>query len=205
MVTAYPTTSGVRFKKIVEREGYCVGDDGSVWSCWTTGANPGPRGQWRQLKPYPQSKGHCVVSIGRKNTRFVHRLILEAFVGPCPEGMECRHLDGDPGNNRLENLAWGTPEENHADSVRHGTAYSHSIENMQRLAADSPDKPWNFVKHKAGEKHHRAKLSDEQVRIIRQMVDTSRRDGTASRLAKEWGVTSATVMMIAKGLRRCSG
>ncbi len=51
----------------------------------------------------------------------IHRLVLEAFVGPCPEGMECRHLDGDGTNNRLENLAWGTPKENSADRRRHGT------------------------------------------------------------------------------------
>lgn len=52
-----------------------------------------------------------------------HTLVLEAFVGPRPEGMMCRHLDGDPLNNRLENLRWGTREENAQDSIRHGTHY----------------------------------------------------------------------------------
>lgn len=64
--------------------------------------------------------GHIAAGITRK-TRYFHRLVLEAFIGPCPEGMECRHLDGDAGNNRLENLAWGTPIENGEDKVRHGT------------------------------------------------------------------------------------
>ena len=46
-----------------------------------------------------------------------HRLVLEAFRGPCPEGMECRHLNGDPLDNRLDNLAWGTREENELDKA----------------------------------------------------------------------------------------
>lgn len=52
----------------------------------------------------------------------VHRIICAAFHGECPDGMEVRHLDGDPLNNRPDNLAWGTRTENAADRVRHGTA-----------------------------------------------------------------------------------
>lgn len=51
----------------------------------------------------------------------VHRLMLEAFVGPCPPGMECRHLNGVADDNRLENLCWGTHLENEMDRRRHGT------------------------------------------------------------------------------------
>lgn len=57
----------------------------------------------------------------RREVLYVHRLVLAAFVGPCPEGMEVRHLDGNPANNRLENLKYGTVSENRFDSVRHGT------------------------------------------------------------------------------------
>lgn len=53
--------------------------------------------------------------------RPVHQLVLEAFVGPRPENCEVRHLDGDPSNNRLDNLAWGTKAENQADKIKHGT------------------------------------------------------------------------------------
>ncbi len=55
-----------------------------------------------------------------QHTRFVHALVLNAFVGPCPEGMECLHWDGCRENPKLENLRWGTPKENAADKERHG-------------------------------------------------------------------------------------
>lgn len=57
----------------------------------------------------------------KREVWYVHRLVLAAFVGPCPEGMEVRHLDGNPANNSLENLKYGTVSENRFDSVRHGT------------------------------------------------------------------------------------
>ena len=49
----------------------------------------------------------------------VHRLVLEAFVGPMPEAMETRHLDGNPANNCLDNLRYGTRAENEADKRLH--------------------------------------------------------------------------------------
>lgn len=68
--------------------------------------------------------GHIRVSLSRSGKkaarRFVHNIVLTAFVGSCPEGMQCRHLDGDPLNNRLSNLAWGTPRENSDDRIAHG-------------------------------------------------------------------------------------
>jgi hypothetical protein len=50
----------------------------------------------------------------------IHRLVLEAFHGPCPKGMQCCHLDGDPQNNRVDNLRWGTPKANAGDREFHG-------------------------------------------------------------------------------------
>lgn len=52
---------------------------------------------------------------------FVHRLVLAAFVGEVPEGMQCRHLDGNPKNNHFHNLRYGTVSENQLDRVKHGT------------------------------------------------------------------------------------
>lgn len=54
--------------------------------------------------------------------RLVHRLVLEAFAGPCPEGCEACHENGVNTDCRLGNLRWGTPKSNHADKERHGTS-----------------------------------------------------------------------------------
>lgn len=65
-------------------------------------------------------KGHLYFYPKRGKKCYVHRAILEAFVGPCPADMECRHLDGDPQHNQRENLQWGTRQENSDDQTRHG-------------------------------------------------------------------------------------
>ena len=71
-------------------------------------------------------KGYRPVTLcgdGVKINVRVHRLVLRAFAGdPAPHQTETRHLDGDKLNNELSNLAWGTPAQNTADKVRHGTA-----------------------------------------------------------------------------------
>jgi hypothetical protein len=52
----------------------------------------------------------------------VHRLVLFTFVGLPPRGHEACHNDGDPHNNKLDNLRWDTPANNQADRVKHGTS-----------------------------------------------------------------------------------
>lgn len=78
------------------------------------------------MKPsYSNTGGYPLLilsgSDGHPRGRYVHRLVLEAFAGLAPEGTECRHLDGDPRNCALGNLAWGTSNQNKHDQVRHGT------------------------------------------------------------------------------------
>jgi hypothetical protein len=51
----------------------------------------------------------------------VHSLVILAFVGPRPDGEQVRHLNGNPADNRLTNLAYGTQSQNQQDSLRHGT------------------------------------------------------------------------------------
>lgn len=57
----------------------------------------------------------------KQRSHWVHRLVLEAFVGPCPEGMEGCHNDGNSTNNVPGNLRWDTHEGNIADVRKHGT------------------------------------------------------------------------------------
>lgn len=85
--------------------------------------------------------GYCRVSLskkGKKSSYRTHRLVLETFVGPCPKGHETRHKDGDPANNRLDNLCWGTPKENAKDRGDHGWVHpllgkKHSKETKEKM------------------------------------------------------------------------
>jgi hypothetical protein len=99
----------------------------------------------RVLTPKRVTTGRLQVDLyrdGRKQQCQLHRLVLFAFVGPCPEGMEACHSDGDPTNNRLENLRWDTRAGNHADKIQHGT-------------------------HSRGTRHKMARLTESQVLSIR--------------------------------------
>ena len=78
----------------------------------------------RLLKPQKSGGGYLQVALcrGDKPRRsYIHRLVLAAFAGPCPDGMETRHLNGNPADNRLANLQYGTRSENNLDRVKHGT------------------------------------------------------------------------------------
>jgi len=79
----------------------------------------------RRVKPWTDKLGYHRVQLfhdGNQRTVKVHRLVLLTFVGPCPAGMQCRHLDGNPGNNHVSNLTWGSSSENHRDKILHGTS-----------------------------------------------------------------------------------
>lgn len=68
--------------------------------------------------------GHLRVVLcanGKQRVVGVHRLVCEAFHGPCPDGMETRHLDGKAWRNVPDNLEWASHATNMADKRRHGT------------------------------------------------------------------------------------
>lgn len=146
--------------------GYVVSDQGRVVSL----RNKEPV----VLKGSPGKNGYPRVSLrngGATKYRNVHSLVMEAFVGPRPEGKEVRHLNGVSSDARLENLAYGTPVENMEDRVRHGT-------------------------HVIGEKCGTAKLSPDKVHEIVRLLES----GTPqSQIANRFGVGQMAVSNINTG------
>ncbi len=63
------------------------------------------------------ARGYRIVTLNGVSKR-VHGLILLTFVGPRPEGLQCRHMNNDPSDNRLSNICYGTRAENDADKVK---------------------------------------------------------------------------------------
>jgi hypothetical protein len=135
---ALPQQQGVEFCHVAGFPGYCVGSDGSVWSCQKANRYRKEfRSSWRRIKSSANWSGHHSVILYPANQHLaVHRLVLEAFVGLCPEGMQCCHNDGNPANNALSNLRWDTPKANQADRLRHGTDYRGERQKSAKLTAE---------------------------------------------------------------------
>lgn len=75
------------------------------------------------LKPERLKQGYLRVTMsarGETTRKTVHSIVLEAFVGPRPEGYVTCHWNDISDDNRLENLRWGTQSENGDDMVRNG-------------------------------------------------------------------------------------
>lgn len=73
---------------------------------------------------------------GKKHTKLVHKLVLETFKENAPDGQEGRHKNGKPENNSLNNLEWGTPQQNEEDKKRHGTCAAGEKNGNSKLTAD---------------------------------------------------------------------
>lgn len=70
------------------------------------------------------SNGYLYLNLkrgGKTETRRVHTLVLEAFIGPRPSGFEGCHGPSGKADNSIENLRWDTPAANVRDLVVHGT------------------------------------------------------------------------------------
>jgi hypothetical protein len=125
----------------------------------------------RQIRPMTAGR-YLTVSLhksGKQFTRAVHRLVLEAFRGPRPPGMETRHLNGNGHDARLLNLEWSTHRANNNDKEAHGT--------------------WQ-----TGEQHGQAKLSAAGVALMRHL----RREHAVSYAElSEWFSVTATAAHMA--------
>lgn len=90
---------------------YAVSTHGRVWSFRQSG---------KYLKPGIASHGYPTVALGRGNSRTLHSLVSETFIGPVPEGQEIRHKDDNRQNPRLDNLVFGNRAANMADAMERG-------------------------------------------------------------------------------------
>lgn len=129
----------------------------------------------------------------------IHSLVALTFIGPRPTGYHINHKDGNPANNRLENLEYVTPLEN----TRHGLdvlGYREILRQKARTRWALGDP--GFTKHKKvrGEKHPNGKLTNEQVEEIRAAY--MRGGVTHHSLAKQYGVTSPYICNLIKRRRR---
>ena len=127
-------------------DGYYITKSGRVFSM-------------RELSLHKDKDGYTRANAG-KLRKGLHQLMALAFL-PRPKPMqdEVRHLDGNPGNNTLENLAWGTRAENAGDMARHGTV--------------------------KGEKNATSKLTTEQVIFIKKDKSLTYRE-LAARFNVSW-------------------
>ena len=130
-----------------------------------------------ELKQSNHRQGYkkvCVKTLEGIKNKLVHRLVLEAWIGPCPDGCVTNHKSGDKTDNRLENLEYCTQSENMAHSYGYGL---------------SPKPPT-----KQGSACRLSKLNEEKVLAIRSSSD--RKPGYLKRLAELYGITPPTVSKI---------
>lgn len=169
----------VWYKGVPDFPGYCAGSNGTVWSCLVLVRLGRNRGNltvlgeaWKPLKHAVKRRKYLAVSLRRDKKAYpfwIHRIIMETFIGPRHPGQECCHWDDDGTNNRLSNLRWDTHLSNKADSARNNTIL------------------W-------GAANHRAKLSEDQVRAIREIYRSGR--ASQNQLARQFGVRQSAISSI---------
>ena len=151
----------VEYRSIPSYPNYRVGADGSII---------GKSG--RLLRLQRSDAGYLsfqVSDAGRGKRAYAHIAVCEAWHGVRPAGLEVAHLNGNPGDNRPENLAWKTRAENHADKRDHGT-------HVQGV-----DVKWS-------------KLTEDDVREIRKLSDLP-----TTVLRKRFNVSPAAIWLIRSG------
>jgi hypothetical protein len=131
-----------RWRSVVGWEGfYEVSDHGRVRSIQRTiemrdGVRQVRRG--RLLDPKCTAHSYAKVRLsrpGERVERYVHRLVAAAFIGPS-NGLYVLHCDGNPRNNALSNLRYGTQKDNMADALAHGWSNRGERHGASRLTRE---------------------------------------------------------------------
>lgn len=166
----------VVFRGLDEWPGYLFGSDGSPWCCRVRGGGKGRLSdRWNPVKPQRNTFGYLHINLsrgtGKQYTKALHLLVLEAFLGPCPPGMEGCHNDNNRANCNIRNLRWDTRKNNHADKRIHGT-----------LAQ--------------GSRVGTAKLSETDVPLIRVLAASG---FSKTEIGRRFGVSRSAIARILKG------
>ena len=111
---------------------------------------------------------------GRAKVHLVHRLVAEYFLNKKPWHTDVNHIDGNKENNRVENLAWTT----HSENIIHR---NRELNKGQ------------------GETHSRAKLTNQQVVEIRELLNKGVKNKD---IAQKFRVTPQHIYNIKKNLSR---
>jgi hypothetical protein len=154
-------------KEVKDFPNYFVDEEGKAYSSYK-------KNKLLKLKYETTWNGYNRVTLYNEEVtkRFlVHRLILETFLGPCPEGMEGCHLNNNKLDNRLSNLKWDTHTNNQLDASKSGIQ--------------------GGLKQK-GENHNMVKLSNKEVLEIREIGKTK----TQIEIAKIYNTNQTNVSLI---------
>jgi len=128
------------------------------------------------MKPWTNGlTEHQIVSLSKNNKKTncpVHQLVLLTFVSPPPLNMEVRHLDDNPKNNHISNLAYGTHKQNFQDAIRNN-------------------------KTPKGERNGHSKLKEHEVKNIRKLKNIM----STSEIANKYNVSNGCINDILKNKR----
>ena len=158
---------GEEWRPVVGFEKYEISSHGRVRS-YVRPAKP------RILRPWATCNGYQVVGFSSPNgykKKALHQVVLEAFIGLKPDGMEACHNNGIRSDNRAENLRWDTRAGNFADKLAHGTS-------------------------NRGENHGMAKLRDRDVVIIKMLIRSGK---PVPHIASKFKVSKTTIKRIRRG------
>lgn len=125
----------------------------------------------RILRPSWNHRGYVQYTLGKYGGRHTaHLLVLQAFVGPKPDGLEINHINGVKDDNRLENLEYVTKSENNLHLTR-------------------------VLGKRRGESHGNAKITEDDVREIRRLAAS----GTSQyAIARQFGMTRPNIGYIVR-------
>ena len=94
-----------------------------------------------EITPKHAGRGYCFVILfkdGKREQRYVHRLVAQAFI-PNPDNKpEVDHIDNDITNNTVSNLRWATHKENQNNEITRARMLEDTSKFISQKGADNP-------------------------------------------------------------------